>query len=135
MGINKCIPFINFENPLYFRPNLKLPFYLSKWPQIKNVVSQNVSKIEFYFKIHLRKNSKGKILPSQLSWAWQYHNFLPENFMPIARLQPENPPSPHISECCEHTLSFRAFWTKCCVLIFQLCCTFFVLNLSKMLKI
>jgi hypothetical protein len=64
--IKKKIPFINFENPLYFWLTLKsiLP---NKMALIKKVIQQHVSKIEFYFQIHLRQNSRCKISFSQES--------------------------------------------------------------------
>ena len=58
-------PFINFENPFWFLAKLRVHSYLSKWPWIKKVVSQNVSKIKLYIQIHMRQNSRCKISFSQ----------------------------------------------------------------------
>ena len=48
--------FYKFWKSFVFSTELKVHFYLSKWPWIKKFVSQNVSNIEFYYQIHLRQN-------------------------------------------------------------------------------
>jgi hypothetical protein len=45
----KIFLFINFENPVYFQPNLKLHFCVSKWPRIKKFKLRNFSELNKIF--------------------------------------------------------------------------------------
>jgi hypothetical protein len=72
-GPRQAHPFIGFwlNNCLKIKPMencVTVHFYLSKWPQIKKVdLREKKIKIEFYFKIHLRQNSRSWISISQES--------------------------------------------------------------------
>ena len=59
---------MNFENPMYYWPNLKSTFTYQNGLESKKVVLQNVFKI----KLHMRQHSRCKISVSQ-----EFHRSLP----------------------------------------------------------
>ena len=80
----------DFENPVHFRPNLKLQFCKSKWPWITKFKWRNVSKIQFYCHRVLTPISTSGIGPSGVC-ALLLGNC---NWISKTRVHSLNPPTP-----------------------------------------